>query len=211
MPGAVPVRGRPLGRPRSRPTSASSLTTERSGPGRAPGRLFITKNADAANPADVTFTRLDGFSSIDPNRYIAGLYPMQSDPNTAIVAYSGYNAVTPATPGHIFSVTYNPVTKTATWTRLDDDLGDIPVNDVAFDEKRGVLYASTDFGVMKKRFKFKDGFKGNDEWRPAAPGMPAVDVPDLTILPDQGAPARGDTRLRRLDDEAPGLIRADAE
>ena len=104
----------------------------------------------------------------------------------AIVSYSGYNAVTPATPGHIFSVTYNPVTKTATWTQLDNDLGDIPVNDVQFDEKRGVLYASTDFGVMKKRFKFKDGFKGNDEWRPAAPGMPAVDVPDLTILPDQG-------------------------
>lgn len=154
--------------------------------GTSTGRLFITRNADAKNPADVTFTRLDGFSSIDPNRYVAGIYVMASDPNTAIVSYSGYNAVTPATPGHIFSVTYNPVTKTATWTPLDNDLGDIPVNDVQFDEKRGVLYASTDFGVMKKRFRFKDRFKGNDEWRPAAPGMPAVDVPDLTILPDQG-------------------------
>jgi len=150
------------------------------------GRLFVTKNADAANPADVTFTRLDGFSSIDPNRYVAGLYPLQSDPNTAIVAYSGYNAVTPATPGHIFSVTYNPVTKTATWTRLDDDLGDIPINDVAFDEQRGVLYASTDFGVMQKRFKFKNGFKAKDVWQPAGSGMPAVDVPDLTILPNNG-------------------------
>ena len=82
--------------------------------------------------------------------------------------------------------------------RLDDDLGDIPVNDVQFDEKRGVLYASTDFGVMKKRFKFKDGFKGNDEWRPAAPGLPAVDVPG----PDD--PPGSASCSRRRTASAPG-------
>jgi hypothetical protein len=154
--------------------------------GTSTGRLFITKNANAKNPADVTFNRLDQFSTIDPNRYISGIYPMVSDPNTAIVSYSGYNAVTPTTPGHIFAVTFDPVSGSATWTRLDDDLGDIPVADVAFDEQRGVLYASSDFGVMKKRFKYRDGFTGMDEWRPAAPGLPAVNVPDLTILPDNG-------------------------
>jgi hypothetical protein len=88
-------------------------------------------------------------------------------------------------------VTYSPGTGAATWERIDDDLGDLPIADVQVDENRDVLYASTDFGVMQLGGKHGrgrghgHGRKGDDEWRPAGAGLPAVAVPDLTILPDQ--------------------------
>jgi len=54
------------------------------------------------------------------------------------------------------------------------------------DEQRHVLYASSDFGVLKLRLKNGGPYRGSDKWRPAGPGLPAVAVPDLTILPDRG-------------------------
>jgi hypothetical protein len=153
------------------------------------GRIFVSKNADAANPAAVTFTRIDTATTIDPNRWPSAIYVDTNDPNGAIIAYSGYNAVTPETPGHIFAVTFDAATGGATWERIDDDLGDLPVSDVQVDEKHNVLYASTDFGVLKQKLREKHG-KGRgkgpkkaEEWAPAAPGLPAVAVPDLTVLP----------------------------
>jgi hypothetical protein len=151
------------------------------------GRVFVTKNADAADPSKVEFSRVDQFSSIDPNRFPSAIWVSSTNPNQAIVSYSGYNALTPTTPGHVFGVTFDPVTKQATWVRMDDDLGDLPVADVQVDEQRHVLYASTDFGVLKLRLRGNGGpFRGADKWRPAGPGLPAVNVPDLTILPDRG-------------------------
>jgi hypothetical protein len=158
------------------------------------GRVFISKNAGAADPSTVTFARLDTASPETPTRYVTGIYVYADDPNHALVSYGGYNAVTPTTPGHIFSVTYDPGTGAATWERVDDDLGDLPIADVQVDESRDVLYASTDFGVMQlggmhgrgRGRGHGRGPKGSDEWRPAGAGLPAVAVPDLTILPDQG-------------------------
>ena len=142
------------------------------------GRLFVSKNADASGP-DVTFTRID--SPIAPNRFVTRIVPDRSDPNAAFIAYSGFNALTPASPGHIFRAVFNPSTRLASFTLLDRDLGDLPVNTIAVDDVRGDLYAGTDFGVLVLR-------RGSSAWELAGIGFPEALVVDLEL-------ARGERAL----------------
>ena len=137
------------------------------------GRVFISKNADAAAGA-VTFTRLDTLSSAAPGRFVSSMAIDPANPNHAWVSYSGYNFNTSAQPGHVFSVTYSPVGPTATWADLSNNLGDLPVTDLVLDSTTGDLYAASDFGVMKLEFN-------TPSWVSAGPGMPMVEVAGLTI------------------------------
>jgi hypothetical protein len=154
------------------------------------GRLFISTNADAGDPASVTFTRLDAvapdYTTLVPNSPGRAISSISIDPanvNHAWVSYLGYNASTPATPGHVFSVLFDPTTRAATWTSLDGSgagsIGDQPVNAVVADSKTGDLYAATDFGVM--RMAADDTASG---WVVAAPGLPVVTVPGLVLNTD---------------------------
>ena len=62
------------------------------------------------------------------------------------------------------------------WTNRDNDLGDVPLTSVAFDNVTGDIYTATDFGVLLLA-------SGTTSWTLAAPGMPDVEVPALTIVP----------------------------
>jgi hypothetical protein len=137
------------------------------------GRLFISTNANAA-AASVSFTRLD--TAAQPSRFISGIAVDPKNPNHAVVTFSGYNAYTPSTPGHVFDVTYNPATGKATWVDISHNLGDAPVTGVAYDAHRGDLYISTDFGVAVLD-------RGSNRWHPAAPGLPTVATYSLTMDP----------------------------
>jgi hypothetical protein len=140
------------------------------------GRVFVSQNANDA-AASVTYTRLDTLAANDPNRFVSSIYIDPANPNHAWLSYSGYSAVTPATPGHVFEVTYNPGAGTATWANLDGGtgpMGDLPVTDLVRDDVTGTLYASTDFGVAKL---------SGGAWALAGGGMPMVEVAGLTIVP----------------------------
>ncbi len=138
------------------------------------GRVFISKNVNAEPATGVTFTRLDNTAVNDPNRFVSSIYVDPANANHAWISYQGFNATTPTLPGHVFSVTYNPVTGTATWTDVSYDLGDIPINDIASDDVNGDLYAASDFGVFRL-------VAGTTDWTAAAPGMPNVEVAGLTM------------------------------
>lgn len=147
------------------------------------GRVFISKNADAEPAATVAFTRLDeavsGGASVTgtrPNRFVSGIAVDPANANHAWVAYSGYNATTPARPGHVFEVVYDPVAKAATWTLFDKDLGDLALTDVAVDSATGDLYVSNDFGVLRL-------VSGGASWTLAGAGMPLAEVSSMTIVP----------------------------
>ena len=140
------------------------------------GRVFISQNADAEPAASVSFTRIDVPTA--PNRFISSIHIDPANPNHAWISYSGFSSATPAAPGHVFEVTFNPATNTATWASLDNDLGDIPLTDLVRDDVTGDLFASSDFGVFKRA-------AGATEWTTAAPGMPQVEVAGLTIVPSQ--------------------------
>jgi hypothetical protein len=144
------------------------------------GRVFISKNADAA-AGSVTYTRLDTLPSAtaDPGRFVSGIFVDPANPNHAWIAYSGYNFNTPAQPGHVFEVTYNQGANDATWTSLDNPGGtafsDFPATGIAHDSN-GDLYVSNDFGVMVLA-------NGSTSWATAGTGLPMVEVAGLTIVP----------------------------
>ncbi len=136
------------------------------------GRLFISKNADAEPATSVLFKRID--TAAQPLRFISGIAIDPANPNHAYVSFSGYNVSTPGQPGHVFEVTYNEGTQTATWTDRSFNLGDLPITDVAFDDKKGDLFASNDFGVAMLP-------NGGTTWVPAAGSFPPVAVYGLAV------------------------------
>ena len=139
------------------------------------GRLFVSKSADAA-AASVQFNRVD--TALMPNRFVTRILVDRTNPNAAIIAYTGFNQITPTTPGHIFRAVYDPATGRATFTRIDADLGDIPINTIAYDDLRGDLYAGTDYGpIILKR--------GATKWEGAGLGFPEALIVDLKIVPEQ--------------------------
>jgi hypothetical protein len=139
------------------------------------GRLFVSKNGNAANSALVTFTRIDG--PAQPRRFISGIAIDPTNSNHAYVSFSGYNAYTPGTPGHVFEVTYDPGSGTAVWTDVSYDLGDQPITGIAFDPESGDVFAATDFGVLMLA-------SSSANWRPAATNLPPVAVYGLTMDAD---------------------------
>lgn len=140
------------------------------------GRLFVSRNADGP-AANVTFNRIDTPSL--PTRFVTRIVVDRANPNVAFVSYTGFNAITPTTPGHVFRVVYDPATGGATFTSSDFDLGDLPVNTLAYDDVRGDLYAGTDFGPLVLK-------SGSSRWVLAGRGFPEVVIVDLEISPTQG-------------------------
>jgi len=140
------------------------------------GRVFISKNADAEPETSVVFTRIDTTSALSPNRFVSGITIDPANANHAWISYSGYNTSTPSTPGHVFEVTYDATTQTATFVDRSYKLKDLPITGVAYDNVSGDLYASSDFGVYRLR-------AGGSIWGVAAKGMPNVEVAGLTIVP----------------------------
>ena len=61
---------------------------------------------------------------------------------------------------------------------LDADLGDLPINTIAFDDARGDLYAGTDFGPLLLR-------RGTTTWELAGIGFPEALMVDLEIVVEQ--------------------------
>ena len=104
------------------------------------------------------------------------------------MSYSGYNAVTPTTPGHVFEVRENgSALGSGIFTNLNveagsstfptpTDNGDLPVSDVVRDDATQTLYVSTDFGVLRGD---ADGTGG---WHVTS-GMPRYEVMHLEIQP----------------------------
>ena len=148
--------------------------------GSGAGRVLISRNANA-DAASVTFTRIDG--TLQPGRAVSSIYVDPTNANHAIVTFSGYDAVTPATPGHVFDVVVDAATNAATWTDISFDIGDQPVNDVVLDVASGDLYAATDYGVLRLA-------AGSQTWLPAAGDMPTVTVSGLTLAKAKHGPNR---------------------
>jgi hypothetical protein len=144
------------------------------------GRVLISTNANDA-AASVTFTRLD--TATQPNRVVSSVYVDPTNPNHALVTFSGYEVNTPTTPGHVFDVVFDPSTNAATWTDISYDIGDQPVNDAVLDVATGDIYVSTDFTVYRLA-------AGTQTWAVAADGLPNAAVSGLTLAEAKPKAAR---------------------
>ncbi len=138
------------------------------------GRVFISENGNDP-AASVVWTRLDSLAANDPPRVISSIYVDPANGRHAWISYNGYNVATPATPGHVFEVTWNGA-GVATWTDVSFNLPDFPITQVVRDDTLGDLYAASDFGVAKLP-------SGLSAWAVAGSGLPMVEVPGLTIIP----------------------------
>jgi hypothetical protein len=165
------------------------------------GRIFVSHNVDAVDPAAVTWHRIDNATS--PTRYPSAIYVDPADSGHAWVSYSGYNAVTPTTPGHVFSVHENgSAPGSGTFDNLNVEAGaqafqtpnsdgDLPVSDVVRDDQRHILYVGTDFGVLQ-------GLNDGASWHTTR-GMPRYEVMHLEIQPSNRVPTcTGGGPCRRL-------------
>jgi hypothetical protein len=138
------------------------------------GRVFISDNVDAA-ASSVAWTRIDDSTASSPGRYPTAIAVDPADPHHAWISYSGYNLNTPATPGHVFEVSWNGAT--ATWTDLDGtSFPDFPATGLALDSVTGDLYVANDFGVLRLA-------NAATTWTVAGSGLPMVEVPGLSIAP----------------------------
>ncbi len=152
--------------------------------GTASGRVYIFKNADAANPATAGEFEVSNAlaNNTTPVRFISGIVIDPKNSNHGWVSYGGYNAVHPsgqsAVPGHVFDVTWDGVSAKATFISLDGTgtgaLGDLPINSLVRDDATGDLYAATDFAVLRRDAK-------TGHWHTAAKGLPMVEVSSLAI------------------------------
>ena len=149
------------------------------------GRVFVSHNADASDPAAVVWHRIDNATS--PTRFPSSIYPDPANVNQAWVGYSGYNATTPTTPGHVFAVTEGVGPGSGTFTNLNVEAGttafptptgtgDLPVNDVVRDDAKHKLYVATDFGVLR------GDEDGTDGWH-VTQGLPRFEITHLEIEP----------------------------
>ena len=143
------------------------------------GRIFVSKNADNPDPAAVVFDRIDNdpTATNSPPRYPTSIYIDPTNSNHAWITYSGYNAKTPDTPGHVFEVFYAP--NTSTFINRDghkiNGYGDIPANRIIV-TNRGTYYVANDYGVVVKE-------PNSTVWKMSPAGLPNVDVADLIYVP----------------------------
>jgi hypothetical protein len=149
------------------------------------GRVFVSKNADVSDPAAVQFVRVDSLAANDPPRYPTSIFVDPADANHAWITYSGFNAKTPATPGHIFEMRYVPASggnpASIGFTRLDGDstngYPDIPAQAIVVSGSS--MYVANDFGVVTSNI-------GSGTWSNTAAGLPHVTVADLVLVPERG-------------------------
>ena len=155
------------------------------------GRIFVTHNADATDPATVSWHRIDNATS--PTRFPSSIYPDPSNVKHAWVTYSGYNATTPTVPGHVFDVLEGGAAPgSGSFTNLNVEAGtaafptptgtgDLPVNDIVRDDARKNLYVATDFGVVLGNSDGKGGWN-------VTQGLPRFEITHLEIQPSARVP-----------------------
>ncbi|MBL8206086.1 MAG: hypothetical protein JNM09_17755 [Blastocatellia bacterium] len=142
--------------------NATSPATEIVWVGTDDGQVQVTSNAGLL--ATATFTNTT--KAPLPNRFVSDIATDNSNPNRAVVVYSGFDANTPTTPGHVFRTT----DRGSTWSNISGNLPDVPVTSVALDPNNtNRLWIGSDIGV----FQTTDG---GVTWLRLSKGMPQIAV-----------------------------------
>lgn len=124
------------------------------------GTVQVTTNAGAG--ASATFTNVT--KAPLPNRFVTSIALDANNTQRAVVTFSGFNLVTPSTPGHVF-ITND---RGNSWMDISGNLPDVPVTSVALNpHDANMIYIGTDLGV----FQTSDG---GQTWLRLSEGMPRV-------------------------------------
>ncbi len=126
-----------------------------------------------------------GGNTVLPNRPILDV-AFDPTTTTAPIAYAaagGFNANTPATPGHVFHVECTADCASFTWADKSGNLPDIPVDSIIANPNfPQQVFAGTDFGLY-----YTDNVNhASPIWYRFSAGLPAAMIWDMAV--DRGAP-----------------------
>jgi uncharacterized repeat protein (TIGR01451 family) len=143
------------------------------------GLVYLSTNAQASDTP--TWTRVGSPGRLLPNRPVAGIAVDRSNYRTTYLAYNGFDAATPRTPGHVF--------KTAdgggSWDDITANLPDTPVNSIIVDPSfSNTLYVATDVGPFVT-------YDGGRHWGPMGTGFPTISSWQIDLDPAHRLMAAG--------------------
>ena len=136
------------------------------------GRVFVSRNANVADPTKVAFERVDNPNL--PRRGVTDIVIDPSNPNHAWISFTSYGAYTPGIAGHIYEVRAVPGKGLVSVVDISSNIGDMPVTALVRDDATGTLYAGTDFGVLKRSAH-------GTKWKVAGLKLPTTAVYHLSI------------------------------
>jgi len=125
----------------------------------------VTNYDDGTCPGGTACRRL-------PNRFVTDIAVLPSNPQVVYVTFSGFNANTPARPGHVFKTT----NRGTTWTDISSNLPDLPQNAIVIDPRSTppTLWLGSDIGIFRS---VNDGLS----WEVVDIGLPDTAVFDLAM------------------------------
>ncbi|MFL5733927.1 MAG: WD40/YVTN/BNR-like repeat-containing protein, partial [Chloroflexia bacterium] len=125
-----------------------------------------------------TWVDVSGGNTVLPNRLILDV---TTDPVNPLVGYAvaaGFDANTPATPGHVFQVTCTAGCASFTWANKSGNLPDIPVDSVLANPRYPrQVFIGTDWGL----YYTNDITVASPVWARFDAGLPHVMIYDMTI------------------------------
>ena len=134
------------------------------------GRLWQSKNADAADPADVTWKRLRDRDAI-PKRWVTRVEVSPMTDKWTVATFSGWRWLDGSDSPHV-AITKD---KGKSWEDISGNLPDSPVNDVVWHPTaKKSLFVGTDVGV----FATTDL---GQTWEKIGANLPLVSVQEINI------------------------------
>ena len=158
--------------------------------GTGAGRVLISKNINAADPASVTFTRIDDDVAATPGRAVSSIYADPTNPNHAIVTFSGFNVDDAGDAGSRVRRGVRPGQRALRRGRTSRTTSATSRSTTPSSTRRpGDIYVSTDFSVFLLAH-------GTQTWVPVADGLPMAAVSGLTLARRSTGRTGSSTRRR---------------
>jgi hypothetical protein len=133
------------------------------------GKVWKTTNATASPASDVAWTQLG--AGVLPQQWVTSIVADPANASHVYVSFSNYKE------GNLAANVWETTDGGAAWANISGNLPDAPVWMLTYDQPRGQLYATTDFGV----FYLKNGTKN---WARFGTGLPNAPVFDLKLTGD---------------------------
>jgi hypothetical protein len=148
--------------------------------------VWIGFNLGTGTQSQANWVDVTGNNTVVPLRPVLGiaLDPTVPAANLPVgyAAVGGFNANTPATPGHVFQVTCTADCGSFTWANKTGNLPDIPVDSIIVNPNNSQqVYAGTDWGV----YYTDDITVASPTWQRFENGIPHAMVWDMQI--DRGS------------------------
>jgi hypothetical protein len=150
------------------------------------GNAWIGFNLGTGTQAQGNWVNVTDNNAVLPNRPVLGvaLDPSAASPSLPIgyAAMGGFNANTPATPGHVFQVTCAANCASFTWADKTGNLPDVPVDSIIVNPNiPQQVFAGTDWGV----YYTDDITVASPVWQRFENGLPHAMIWDMQV--DRGS------------------------